>query len=638
MGNGIFGIGLSGLNAAQVGLLTTGHNISNAATPGYTRQQVIQTASIPYGTGYGFIGQGVQVSTVIRAYSEFLDTQVVQAQTRKSQLDTYYDLIRQVDDILGGQDSGLASALLDFFKGVNAVALDPASIPARQTMLSGAQMLVTRFQDLDRRFSEIRTAIRGQMENSVSEINLLADQIAKLNQDIMRTQGAAGSQPANDLLDQRDALVARLSQEIGTTVVRQDDGSYSIFIGNGQALVMGTQAVHLQVIPSMRDPDEMTIGYVSGGRVIPLPTSMLQDSGNLGGYLAFANGPLADAQNALGRIAIGLAQSFNDQHRLGQDLNGALGADFFKVPVPEVTASGATNPSSGLTVSIDDVAALTTSDYRFSFDGTDYVLTRLSDGMSVTTTVVPSVASPLVFDGLSITAATINAGESFTIKPTRNGAADLALAIRDPREIAAAAPIRTAAASGNTGSAIISAGSVDSPDPDLRQPVTIAFHVPYDGQFDVIGTGPGLPALNQVYVPGADIRFNGWTVQITGNPAAGDSFTVGPNDNGTADNRNMLLLSDLQMRNVLDGGTASFQAAYGRLVSEIGNKTRELEVSSRAQASLLAQVRERQQSFSGVNLDEEAANLLRYQQAYQAAGKVIEISSRLFDTLLELGR
>lgn len=638
MGNGIFGIGLSGLNAAQIGLLTTGHNISNAATPGYTRQQVIQTASVPYGTGYGFIGQGVQVSTVLRAYSEFLDTQVVQAQTRSSQLDTYYGLIRQVDDMLGGADSGLAPALLDFFKGVNAVALDPASVPARQTMLSGAQMLVARFQDLDRRFSEIRTAVQGQMQNSVTEINLLAEQIAKLNQDIMRAQGASGSHPANDLLDQRDALVARLSQEIGTTVVRQGDGSYSIFIGNGQALVMGTQALRLQVIPSPRDPDELAIGYVSGGRVIPLPSGMLQDSGNLGGYLTFANGPLADAQNALGRIAIVLAQSFNDQHRLGQDLYGGLGADFFKVPVPGVIASGATDPSSELTVSIDDVTALTTSDYRFSFDGTQYVLTRLSDGASVAATVAPSAASPLVFDGLSITAATINAGESFTIKPTRNGAADIALAIRDPREIAAAAPIRTAAAPANTGTGVIGAGSVDALDPDLRQPVTIAFHVPYDGQYDVIGTGSGLPALNQVYVPGADIRFNGWTVQISGNPAAGDTFTVGPNDNGTADNRNMLLLSALQVRNILDGGTASFQTAYGQVVSAIGNQTRELEVSSRVAANLLAQVKERQQSFSGVNLDEEAANLLRYQQAYQAAGKVIEISSRLFDTLLDLGR
>lgn len=637
MGNGIFGIGLSGLNAAQIGLLTTGHNISNAATPGYTRQQVIQTASVPHWSGYGFVGQGVRVSTIARAYSQFLGTEVMLAQTRKSQLDTYYGLIGQVNNILGSPESGLAPALLDFFKGVNAVALDPASIPARQTMLSGAQMLVTRFHDLDRRFSEIRTAIRGQMESSVSEINLLAEQIAKLNQDIMQAQGLAGSHSANDLLDQRDALVARLSEEIGTTVVRQSDGSYSIFIGNGQALVTGTQALRLQVLPSARDPLEMAIGYVSGGRVIPLPAAVLEDGGKLGGYLAFANGPLAEAQNALGRIAIGLAQSFNDQHRLGQDLNGALGGDFFKVPVPEVIAAGATDPSSGLTVSIEDVTALTTSDYRFSFDGTDYVLTRLSDGTSVTTTVVPSAASPLVFDGLSITAATINAGESFTIKPTRNAAADIALAIRDPREIAAAAPIRTAAAPGNTGSAVISAGSVDSLDPALREPVRITFHVPYDGQFDV-ETDSGPLALNQGYVPGADIRFNGWTVQITGKPAAGDSFMVGPNDNGTADSRNMLLLSDLQMRNILDGGTASFQAAYGRLVSEVGNKTRELDVSSRVQASLLAQVRERQQSFSGVNLDEEAANLLRYQQAYQAAGKIIEISGRLFDTLLELGR
>lgn len=639
MGNSIFGVGLTGLNAAQAGLLTTGHNISNAGTPGYNRQQIVQASNIPRRTGVGFFGQGVQVSTVKRVYSQFLANQVLQAQTQSSQLDSHYTQIRQLDNMLGDPSSGLSPALQGFFRGVQDVAANPGSVPSRQALLSNAQSLVARFQAFNQRFSEIRDGINSQITSSVAEINSLAQQIAGLNHDLLLATTANG-QPANDLLDQRDALLAQLNREIDTSIVRQSDGSYNVFIGNGQALVIGTQTLTLKTIASPSDPAKTMVGYVSGGNAIPIPEGSLQ-GGNLGGYLAFRSGALDSAQNALGRIAIGLAQDFNDQHRLGQDLNGAIGGNFFNVPVPNVISSVWNNPLSSIAAGIVDVGALTTSDYEFGFDGTNYRLTRLSDNTSVNTAVLPSGASPLTLDGISIAGATINAGESFMIQPTRNGARDIAVAIGDTAKIAAAAPIRTAAALANSGSGTISAGTVDTPPPvnvDLQQPVTITFHTPYDGQFDVTGGGAGLPANNQVYTAGADIGFHGWTLQISGNPAAGDTFTIGPNNNGTSDNRNALLLGSLQIRNTLIGGSASFQSAYGQLVSQVGNQTRELEVTSKAQANLVAQTERAQQSLSGVNLDEEAANLLRYQQAYQASGKVMQIASTLFDTLLGLGK
>ena len=640
MGNGIFGIGLSGLNAAQAGLLTTGHNISNAGTPGYNRQQTVQSNNSPQLTGSGYIGQGVQVTTVKRIYSEYLASQVSQAQTQSSRLDSYYSQIKQLDNMLGDPSAGLSPTLQGLFNGVQDVAASPASVPSRQALLSSAQSLVARFQGLNQRFTEFRDGVNSQIAGSVTEINSLAQQIAGLNHNIVLAGDANSRQPANDLLDQRDALVTQLGRVINIAVVRQSDGSFNVFVGNGQALVLGAQTLILKTAASSADPAKTVVGYVAGGNTIPIPESTLQ-GGSLGGALAFRSGTLDSAQNALGRVAIGLAQTFNDQHRLGQDLNGAIGGSFFNVAVPGVISVTGNNPASTIAASISNAGALTTSDYQFGFDGTNYTLTRLSDNTSVSSTVLPSGAAPLSLDGISITGAAINASENFVIQPTRNGARDITVAISDTGKIAAAAPIRTAAALTNSGSGAISAGTVNSPPPvniDLQQPVTITFHTPYDGQFDVTGAGAGLPAINQAYTAGADISFHGWTVQISGSPAAGDTFTIGPNSNGASDNRNALLLGGLQAQNTLAGGTASYQSAYGQLVSQVGNQTRELEVTNKAQANLLAQTEQAQQSLSGVNLDEEAANLLRYQQQYQAAGKVMQIANTLFDTLLNLDR
>ncbi len=633
----ILNTGISGLNAAQANLLTTSHNISNANTPGFNRQEVIQGTNIPQRSGSGYIGRGVHASTVQRIFSQFLVTQSLQVQSQSSQLDSHFTQIKQIDNILADTSSGLSPALQGFFSATQDVATNPASVPSRQAMLSNAQSLVSRFHSLDQRFADIREGVNSQITSSVSEINSLTTQIADLNQKIILASGASGGQPANDLLDQRDALTKQLSQFVNTDIVQQSDGSYNVFIGNGQALVVGSETLALQTITSPNNPGEISIGLTTGSRTTLFPESQIR-GGSLGGILAFRNDTLDQAQNSLGRIAIGLAQTFNDQHRLGQDLNGNLGGDFFTVPTPKVISDSGNNPASNISANISDNNALTVSDYRFDFDGTNYSLTRLTDNAAISTTTVPSAGTPFIFDGISITSATINANESFLIHPTKDAAKNIAANIIDTSEIAAAAPIRTNAALSNSGTGTISAGTVNPLpiDANLQQPVTITFHTPADGQFDVTGTGTGLPATNQVFSAGADISFNGFTVQINGNPAAGDTFTIGPNNNGSADNRNALLLGGLQTQNTLAGGTATYQAAYGQIVSQIGNKTRELEITGKAQASLLAQTEQSIQSISGVNLDEEAANLLRYQQAYQASSKVIEISRSLFDTLIRI--
>lgn len=640
MGSSVFNIGVSGLAAAQAGLLTTGHNISNASTPGFNRQQIVQSTNTPQFTGAGYFGQGTNVTTVQRVYNQFLASQTLSAQTRLSELNAYADQIRQVDGLLADPSAGLSTALNDFFRGVHEVAANPASIPARQSMLSMAQALVGRFQSVDGRLNEIRDGVDTQLASTVADINSYTTQIAALNQRIILAQAAGPGQPANDLLDQRDQLIAQLNQQVRVTTLTESDGSLSVFVGNGQAVVVGAQSYGLATMQSGEDASRMTVGItLASGGTAALPEAMLT-GGTLGGLLAFRRESLDTAQNALGRIALGLAETFNAQHRLGQDLTGALGGNFFTAPAPQVITPN--NPPNGGTaaigVAVASAANLTTSDYRLTANGGgNYTLVRLSDS----TTVFSATALPQTVDGLTISLASgaANAGDSFLIQPTRAAAHDIAVALTDARSIAAAAPIRTAASNGNSGTGAISAGSVNAPPPvnaNLTQTVTITFNNP-PTTFDVVGTGTGNPA-GVAYTAGGSISYNGWTVEIGGTPAAGDVFTISANSAGVADNRNALLLAGLQTGKTLAGGTASYQSAYAQIVSDVGNKTREIQVTATAQESVVKEAEEAQQSLSGVNLDEEAANLLRYQQAYQASGKMIEIADKLFNTLLELGR
>ncbi|MFZ1851075.1 MAG: flagellar hook-associated protein FlgK [Nitrosomonas sp.] len=638
MGNNIINIGISGLLTAQNQLHTTSHNISNANTTGFKRQEVLQDTNVPQSSGAGFVGKGVHTTTVQRIYSQFLVSQSLQVQAQSQSLDVNYTQIKQLDNMLAEATSGLSPTLQKFFSAVQDVATNPSMIPSRQSLLSGSEALVSRFQALDERMSQMRNGVNEQITSHVEEINSLSKQVAEVNQQILLAEGSAAGQPANDMLDQRDSLISSLSKLINVDTIAQSDGSINVYVGNGQALVVGSRAMSLEAMKNPTNPNNLTLGIVSSGKTIQLPEEQIT-GGALSGLFAFRNDALDNAQNSLGRIAITLAQNFNEQHRLGMDLNGNMGGDLFQVATPKVISALTNSGTSSISAAITDYGTLTTSDYEFSYDGTNYSLTRLSDNTFVSTTVTPSSSTPFTFDGISVTNASLSVGDKFLIQPTINGAKDIAVNIHDTTKIGAAGPNRTGSALSNSGTGVISPGVVTtSPaDANLQQPLTITFHAPYDGQYDVTGTGSGLPATNQVYTSGADITFNGYTFQISGEPAANDVFTVTPNSNGSADNRNALLLGALQTKSTLDNGNATYQLSYGQLVSQIGNKTRELDVTSKAQANLLNQTEKSMESISGVNLDEEAANLMRFQQAFQASSKVIEISEKLFSSILQLG-
>jgi flagellar hook-associated protein 1 FlgK len=632
MGTGIFDIGLTGLNAAQAGLTTTSHNIANASTAGFHKQNALQSTANPQKTGAGYFGSGVKVDTVLRSYNQFLDNSVLQAQTQDSYLQTYQSQINQIDNLLADPNSGMSPALQSFFSAVQDVASNPSAVPSRQALISQAQALQSRFQTFSSRLDDIRAGVNRQITDTTAQINAAAENIAQLNDQIVRSE-ATDTQPANDLLDKRDQLIADLNKLVKTTVVKEGNGTANVFIGTGQTLVLGIRSFTLSAGPSAADPANYDINYLANGSTIPLNPGSLQ-GGSLGALLTFRTQTLDDAQNNLGRVATVLAQTFNDQHNLGQDLNGALGGNFFTVPAAQALVSNTNTGSAVVTAANTNVGALSGSDYRLSFNAGTWTLVRLTDNTTST-----FAAFPQTVDGVTLTLASgsANNGDSFMIQPTRNGASTFSVAISDPALVAAAAPIRTASTVGNTGNATITPGTVNTPPPpnvNLQQTVTLTFTSATT--FDVTGVGTGNPT-GVAYTANGNITYNGWTTQINGTPRAGDSFTISRNTSGVADNRNALLLSKLQTTNTVANGTANYQSAYSQVVSSVGNRAREINVQSDAQTALVRQTTAAQQSFSGVNLDEEAANLIRFQQAYQASGRVLQVASKLFDTVLGIG-
>lgn len=627
-GGSIFSIGLSGLNAAQAGLSTTSHNIANVGTEGYRRQTAIQDNRLPRFTGAGFFGQGVDISTVRRSYSEFLNQQVLAAETQQNYLDAFLNQATQIDGLLADPESGLSPALQDFFSGVQDVASNPSSIPSRQSMLSLAQTLTARFQSLDQRMTELGNGTTTEIRDAVGSINDIARQIANLNRQIVTSQ-STDVRPANDLLDQRDKLVADLNKIVRVQVVTERDGSYNVFIGTGQNLVIGANRLEIAAVQSADDPTSLDLVYRTPTADVLLPPQTFE-GGRLGGLLAFRNGTLAQAQTSLGRLALSLADTFNAQSRLGQDLNGALGGDFFATPTPQVQAR-TTNAGSGVvTATISDYAALRATDYRVTAIAAGFVIENLADNTSQTFATLPQTV-----DGVDFTLASgaPSVGDSFLVQPTRFAARDLRPAITDPALIAAAAPVRSTAALANTGNAKISAGVVSSvANLPLPTPVTLTYDRAAN-QFVATGAVPGAGPF--AYTPGQAITFNGMTFTITGTPDNGDTFTIANNTAGVADGRNALRLAQLQTGNTV-GGNSTYQGAYSQIVSAVGNSTREAQIQSTAQDTLARQTREAEQSFSGVNLDEEAANLVRYQQAYQASAKVLATATSLFATVLDI--
>lgn len=633
----IFNIGVSGLTAAQTRLATTGHNIANVNTDGYSRQQVGLETLPAQTTGLGSIGSGVHVADISRAYDDFLAGRVRVSTASSSEAEYLYSHSLQVDNVISDPAAGMSQVLSEFFNAVNDVADDPTSVPTRDVMLNQTDILVSRFHSMDSYFSQLRDQSNTDLKSFAGEINRLSQSIANINVDIQKGGQFGGSSQPNDLLDMRDRLIDELNQYVNVKTVNQSDGQVNVFIGNGQPLVLGNSANTLTVENSPLSPDQRVIYLQTrDGNQVEINSQIT--GGKMGGALRFQKEVLNPAQDALGLVGAGLAEYFNTEHATGMDMNGNLGGDFFHLAEPQLL--GHDNNAGTATASFSDMAQVQAEEYDLRYDGASWQMARVSDNQLVTMSGSGTAADPFVANGVSIVIGPgAAAGDRYLLRPTRGGASDIEMLVTDPRDIAAADPVRSSALSSNSGTGGISAGALTSRTVSAL-PAGLPVTLTYDAaalQYN-ISTGGSIPydpatdsgSSATVTIPG----LGDFTFQLTGAPANGDQLVLADNSGGIGDNRNARQMAALQTSKLLFNGRASIVDAYASAVADVGTSTSRAKNSNEVNKQLLDQAQASKDTVSGVNLDEEAANLVQFQQAYQASAKVIATANSLIDTLL----
>ncbi len=598
--SGMLGTAVSGLMAFQRSLTTISNNIANANTEGYSRQRVELSEAASQYSGAGFTGSGVQVANITRSYDDFISGQLRSSSSAVGDVASYKDYADQVDNLVANEDTGVAPALQSFFNSLNDVANEPSSLAARETMLVQAEAFTYRVGVVGERLEEIGTQVNADLQGMTDEINSYTQAIASLNQrisDNLALSSNSNKQP-NDLLDQRDLALNKLSSLVDVNVADLGGGKISVMMSNGQPLVTDNRAATLGIQPSKNDPAQMDIYLIAPGTTAKQVVTDKFKGGEVSGALRFREELLEPAQQKLGAMVAAIAIEFNALHQEGYDYNGNKGEALFsfnnvtEVPVSQVngTEVASVKLEAGLSTIGADSANIDTSDYLLKIvdngsGGNEYILERIDDGSEITLTLNTDAADTTVdangvygslvagasdnLPGITLnftttagTNSTINVpkiGDEFFIRPTFTAAKYIQMNITDAEKVAAATNLDT------------------------------------DGTTVINGAMIG-------------------------------------------DNRNMLKLADLANQSNMFGGTAGFQETYGQVVSRVGALTHAADISVTAQESLLNNAVEARDAKSGVNLDEEAANLMRYQQAYQAAAQSIAGANQMFNTLLQAVR
>jgi len=632
----MFSVGLSGLNAAQNSLNTTSNNISNVNTPGYNRE-ITKLGEGSAGTG------GVQVNDIESQFNQYVADQLNSAKTESSALETYYNQVSQIDNLLADREAGLSPLMQNFFSSMEDLASSPSDPAARQGVLGNVETLSAQFRSFDSYLQDMQTNINSQLKDEVTQINNTTEQVAGLNKEIALARARTGEAP-NSLLNQRDKLVSDLNERMDLRLNIQDGKTYNISLPNGQPLVSGTDSFELETMEADYDPQRTVIGYRDGGGNLTQLEEDTVSGGSLGGLMSFREETLDKTQNQIGQLAVSLSTAVNEQHKQGVDLNGDQGGDLFNIRAPQTYGYDANSDATITSAAFDADRAdeLRATDYTVNFDENDEpVVTRNDNGRVVEFDQDAwDDDEQLKFGGLTLEFSNTPApveGDQFEIQPVRRAGAGMDSNISDLDKIAAGS---FAEFGGD-----VDIGSVSMADGALSVEDDYAFEV--DDTGNVSGIEPATATLTvngETFDPATDslaegdrVEIDGVAFTLNGLPEAGETatFTLGLSDANTGDNRNALAMQDLQSQDIV-GGSATVSGAYGSMVSDVGNRTNITEVNLDARQGLTDQLTAVQQSESGVNLDEEAANLIRYQQFYQANARVIDTAGTIMDTILNL--
>ncbi|AMB80363.1 flagellar biosynthesis protein FlgK [Pseudomonas fragi] len=676
----LINIGMSGLNASQGALATVGNNIANANTSGYSRQQIVQGSAGSQQVGGVFIGTGTTLADVRRVYNSYLDAQLQTTTSLNGDAQAYLDQIGSVDKLLSDKSTGVSAVLNSFFSSLQTAAGAPGDASARQLLLTNAQALSNRFNSISTQLNQQNEGINSQLDTLTSMVNQHTATIASLNKQIAQAT-TAGNTP-NNLLDARNEAVRTLNELVGVTV-QEHDNVYDVTLGTGQALVQGNTSNTLSAVPGKVDKSQFSIqiNYAQSSSDV---TSVIS-GGKIGGLLRYRDDVLAPAMNDLGRTAIVVADAINKQLGQGLDANGEFGSSMFNsinsaqaISQRSLAATGNSPGSGNLNVSITDSGALTAYDYQVTFTSDKDYTVRRSDGTSMGAFNLDQKPAAVI-DGftMDLNGGALSKGDQFKVSPTRNGASNIGVQMSDASKLAFAGPLVAGKGGSNSGTGALSTPSLSSAldiyagaDLGLAQsqiegamPVRIAFDEAANGaqgyrvlneKGEEIGKGtivPGqdnkvtinLPVLDAAGLPVTNAdgtpKTIGFDTTISGSPAKGDSFDIKFNKDGKADNTNANLLLGLQTKATVgvgkDGtGGVSMGSSYSQLVAKVGGQASQAAVDGTANTAALAYATQTRSSVSQVNLDEEASNLVKFQQYYTASSQIIKAAQETFSTLI----
>ncbi len=689
----LFQIGLSGIYSSQASLATTGNNIANVNTAGYSRQTVQVSTAGSERYGNYFIGQGAMVTGIERAYDQFAFTENIMNTSQYGYSKEIYAQTSQLDMLFSNEGTSVTKPVLNVFETLNGVADHPNMLESRTVFLESSANMINQYNRLYDNLEIQYTGLNNDIVNTAATITTLADNLANINEQISAVLGSGGQSNANDLLDQRDQAITELSELVNVSVVQADNGMVNIYMGSGQALVMGNESLNVIAVNGDPDPSRKDMAININGNIVKMDGSRL--GGKVAAMFDTRDNDLDRAFNQLGQNIIGLTHSINEQQKEGQTLDGQIGDNLFndinsnQAMRDRVLAHNDGLGSAQLSLRVDDLSQLSPDDYDLVVnhyaagppEEIGFVVTNKTTGNTQVLGPVDLTSTQRIEipnSGLSLGIDSINAldqpqiGKAFTLRPTRLAAQEATLLHKDPEKVAAAdAEIKTVAADTNTGDAVLRTSALNNPldklymDADNPLQIVITNNIAGTITYEIrdkdnnVVTLPAPPDSANNYTPaklpgdlltGLTVTPDLLTGKVTfdlagievemyaGSPVAGDKFTLNFNETGPGDNRNIMEIAGLQSQKIMNGNKATFQDVYSGMLSEIGAKTANADVSMQSTYILKTQSSERIQSNSGVNMDEEAANLLMFQQHYSAAARVISVASELFDTILQAAR